>query len=272
MIRKYLYLILAVFLMAFSVNTVVVPNEIISGGVSGLGVIMDNVFKINSTLFITVINYLLFVVAYFLISKKYALNSAIGSLILFPVFLAIIPKFQITSDDMLASIFGGLLSGIAIFLLYISEGSTGGTTVIGKVVNKYTHISYGLSVALCDTFVIVLGFFVFGFEKTLYALIFIFIMSFTANYLEDGVKKIKVFHVISSNRDLKKNIAVFSENKIEIVKLKNDKYLYICLVNNQKIKNLSKEISYVDIHAYSYTTNATSTYGSMLEMFENAGK
>ncbi|WOO86468.1 YitT family protein [Mollicutes bacterium LVI A0039] len=196
-IKQYLFLILSVALMAVTVNTVIIPYSIISGGVSGLSAIVAHISTIPPALFVFIVNSILIVIAFFAISKSYALNSILGGSVLSPLFIALIPVGPISSDILLSSIFGGLLIGISLYFLSMSNGSTGGTSITGKIVQQATGLPYGISVSLCDIVIVLIGLFVFGIENTMYAIIFIIITSLTANFFEQGAQKTSVFHIIT---------------------------------------------------------------------------
>ncbi len=265
--KQYIYLILSVTLMAFTVNTVIIPYNIISGGVSGLSAIVEYTTPLSAALFVFITNTVLVIIAYFFISKSFAFNSILGGSILSPLLMAIIPVGPISSDVLLSSIFGGLMIGVSLYFLSMSNGSTGGTAITGKLVQKYTGLPYGLSVSLCDIIIVGLGLFVFGIENTMYAIIFIIVTSLTANFFEQGAKKTSVFHIVTDmHNEMQAAIIKDVARGVTVVEAKggyngDDRIMLICVAKNSDIMKLKSVINSVDQEAFYYITSASSTYG-----------
>ncbi len=266
-LKQYIYLILSVILMAFTVNTVIIPYSIISGGVSGLSAIVEYTTPMSAALFVFITNTILIVIAYIFISKSFAINSILGGSILSPVFMALFPVGPISDDILLSSIFGGLMIGISLYFLSMSNGSTGGTAITGKLVQQATGLAYGLSVSLCDIVIVGLGLFVFGVENTMYAIIFIIVTSLTANFFEQGAKKTSVFHIVTAKNDQMQEAIIRDVARgVTVVKAKggynnDDRTMLICVAKNSDIMKLKSVINSVDKDAFYYITSASSTYG-----------
>lgn len=266
-IKQYIYLVLSVLLMALAVNTVIIPYSIIAGGVSGLSAIVSYVTPMSAALFVFIANTILIVIAFFFISKSFAINSILGGSILSPLFMTIIPVGSLSDDILLSSIFGGLMIGVSLYFLSQSNGSTGGTSITGKLVQQTTGLPYGLSVSLCDIIIVVTGLFVFGVENTMYAIIFIIVTSLTANFFEQGAKKTSVFHIITDNYEQMQD-SIISNVSRGVTKLDatggyggEDRVMLICVTKNSDIMKVKKVISEVDPSAFYYISSASSTYG-----------
>ncbi len=265
--KQYIYLTLSVTFMAFTVNTVIIPYNIISGGVSGLSAIVEYTTPLSAALFVFITNTVLVIIAYFFISKSFAFNSILGGSVLSPLLMTIIPVGPISSDVLLSSIFGGLMIGVSLYFLSMSNGSTGGTAITGKLVQKYTGLPYGLSVSLCDIIIVGLGLFVFGIENTMYAIIFIIVTSLTANFFEQGAKKTSVFHIVTDmHSEMQAAIIKDVARGVTVVEAKggyngDDRIMLICVAKNSDIMKLKTVINSVDQEAFYYITSASSTYG-----------
>lgn len=266
-IKQYIYLILSVLFMAIAVNTVIIPYSIIAGGVSGLSAIVEYLTPMSAAMFVFITNTILIIIAYFTISKSYAINSILGGSILSPLFMAIIPVGALSDDVLLSSMFGGLIIGISLYFLSRSNGSTGGTSITGKIVQQTTGIPYGLSVSLCDITIVLLGLFVFGIENTMYAIIFIIITSLTANFFEQGAKKTSVFHIITDKEIEMQNI-IMRDVARGVTKLQatgcyknEERTMLICVAKNSDIMKIKNIINEVDKDAFYYISSASSTYG-----------
>ncbi len=274
-VKQYIFLFIAVGLMAISVNTVIIPYNIIAGGVSGLSAIVEFLTPLSSASFVFLANLILIIAAFIFISPRYALNSILGANILFPLALTIVPVGALSDDILLSSIFGGALTGLGIYFLSKSNGSTGGTAITGKIIQKYSGFSYATSVVMCDAMIIIAGLFIFGIENTMYAAVFLIISSLSANYFEQGAKKTTVFHIITTNDDEMKTAIIEQIGRgVTIVKAEggyraDNKTILICVAKNSDIMRLKKLINNIDEHSFYYLTSASSTYGEGFSLLEN---
>lgn len=269
-ILKTIYLVIAVYLFAVALNTVIIPYNIISGGISGLGAIYEYVTNTSAAIFIFVVNLFILALGYFLVSPRYAISSILGANILFPLFVILVPVGAVSDDIFLSTVFGGAITGLGIHFLALAGSSTGGTTVLGQIIHKYTDIPYGTCVSFCDMFVVVLGFFFFGLEKTLYALVFIGICTLVSNYLGRGAKQASVFHIITTNQSLmEKRIVEEIGRGVTIIDGKggynhDDKKVLLCVVRYSDVMKIKKLINKTDENAFYYITSASSTTGGII--------
>lgn len=269
-IIRFIYLVLAVYMFAVALNNVIIPYNIISGGISGLGAIWEYATGTSAAIFIFVGNLIILVLAYFFVSPKYALSSVVGANILFPLIVALVPVGAVSDDIFLSSVFGGAVTGLGLYFLSLSGSSTGGTTVLGQIIHKYTDIAYGTCVSICDIFVVGLGFFFFGLENTLYALVFIGTCTMIANFLGRGARQASVFHIITSDQSvMEKRIVEEIGRGVTIIDAKggynyDQKHVLICAVRYSDVMKIKKLINSTDENAFYYITSASSTTGGIV--------
>ncbi len=269
-IKNFIFLLLAVYLFAVALNTVIIPYNVIAGGISGLGAVWEYATPYSAAIFIFVANLFILALAYFLVSPRYAFSSILGANILFPLIVALVPVGTVSDDVLLSTIFGGAITGLGLYFLSLADSSTGGTSVLGRIINKYTGIPYGSSVSLCDTVVVAIGFFFFGLENTLYAVIFITICTLTANFLERGAKQASVFHIITTDQSLmEKRIVNEIGRGVTIIDGRGgyqnaDKKVLLCVVRYADVMKIRKLIEATDENAFYYITSASSTTGGIL--------
>lgn len=276
--KKFLYLVAAVFCFSTSVNTVFIPHNIVGGGVTGLAVVVKALFGIQPAQFVFGINLIFLVLAAIFISKEFALKTFVGSNVLYPFFLTVIPVQSFTDDLFLAAVTGGVISGIGMYFLYLSEGSTGGTTILGKILNKYSRIRYALAVAVFDFLIILSGLIVFDLEVTLYAIVLLVVMTFIADTLETGLNKTKVVHVISSeNGAVRRQIIEGFNRGATVIKAEGaytgaEKDFLVCVVKNKELIKLKQIVKEADDSAFLYVLTASSTIGEGFSVFEDSGR
>ncbi len=274
-ILRLFYLVVAVYLFAVALNNVMIPYNIISGGISGLGAIYEYAMNSSAAIFIFVANLFILVLAYLFVSPKYAISSVLGANILFPLIVALVPVGPVSDDIFLSTVFGGAITGVGIHLLSLSGSSTGGTTVLGQIIHKYTDIPYGTCVSMCDIFVVGLGFFFFGLESTLYALVFIAVCTLMSNFLGRGARQASVFHIITANQSLmEKRIVEEIGRGVTIIDAKggynyDQKQVLLCVVRYSDVMRIKKLINKTDDQAFYYITSASSTTGGIVTNVSN---
>lgn len=213
--RKYGLITLGVILEAISLQYFYYPNKIINGGVSGLALILSDYTPISPGMFMNISNVVLFIVAYFLIGKKFVVDSIYASFALSLILLGMekfIPPYVVTTNQILVTIFGGAIGAIGIAISFDQGSSTGGTSIIAKIMNKLLHIELGKSLLIADGVVIIMAIFSYGTEKGLYGLLACVTTGLLTDKFIEGFNNCKQVMIISTKTDL---IEEFIINKID---------------------------------------------------------
>ena len=196
-LKETLYVTLGAFILAISVNLIFLPNQIVAGGASGLSIVLNELFGWNVALTLYAINIPLLILCFLLLGKDVGLKTIYGSLIN-PFFIAITGSLPpLTNNIFLATLYGGVLTGIGLGLVFRGNASTGGSAIISQIVNKYFKISLGVSVFVVDGFVIATALFVFTKDTVLFSLISLFIIGRVIDRVQVGVLRSKNLFIIS---------------------------------------------------------------------------
>ena len=143
-IKTILGVLVGNLVLSFAVAAFTVPNGIIMGGATGIGLTISHYFPVNLSLIILAINAVLFVLGAVFLGKKFALTTIISSFI-YPIFLSMVQSIpgidKVTENNaMLAALYGGVLLGIGIGLVVRVGASTGGTDILALVLHKWFHV------------------------------------------------------------------------------------------------------------------------------------
>lgn len=197
--RAWEFMLLAIgsSMIALSFNLFFYPNQLASGGVTGISIIVQKLFGVEPAFTQWGLNIPLFLIGVLLLGRNFGIKTAIGSVLLPLLVLVTRNVPSLTSNVLLASIYGGILLGVGIGLVYRGRGSTGGFSVAAQVLHKYTGIGFGLCVALLDGAVIVAAGIFISPENAMYALIGLFVTSKTINVVQLGLSYSKVAFIIS---------------------------------------------------------------------------
>lgn len=161
-----LYIIVGNILIAFALSTLIIENNIIAGGVSGIGIIFNHYFGLSISMSVGIINVILFILGLSFIGVTFAMTTLISTFI-FPFLLEFFESQQIfhhyLEDPFLACILGGCLIGIGVGLVLKANASTGGVDIIALLVNKKFGIPVHIILYILDLTVLV---FQFSFNDT----------------------------------------------------------------------------------------------------------
>lgn len=203
--KKILMIILGCFISAFAFNLFFVPYNILPGGVSGISIIVDHFVHIDKALFILIASLILLVISYVVLGKDVTINSIVGS-ILFPVFVSLtellLKYFPIHIDNIMISlIFGGVIFGFGLGLVYREGYATGGTDIINKILNKYLYTTMGTGILIIEGIIVLVSGIVFGINIMLYSIMTIYLSSLMIDRVMIGISSKKSFYVITTKKE-----------------------------------------------------------------------
>ncbi|MFF2483640.1 YitT family protein [Paenibacillus sp. NPDC058071] len=185
------------FVVALSFNLFMVPNGIASGGVSGLSILVQQLAGISPGYTQWALNIPLFFAGLFMLGRKFALKTILGSVLL-PTFVLLSASWPTpTHNPLLAAIYGGIGVGLGLGIVFRGQGSTGGLSLAAQILHRYTGMPLGLAVACFDGLVIILAGVIVSPEAALYALIALFVTSKTIDIVQSGLAVSKVAFIIS---------------------------------------------------------------------------
>lgn len=195
-IMKVLVMVLGNALLAYGFAVFAIPANIIVGGATGVGLIIEKVLGIDYALCVFILNMVMLWLGYVCLGKAFALGTILSSF-LFPMFLAFFENmtvFQnVTNDLLLSCVYAGVFSGLGLGLVFRQGFSTGGLDVPPLIFHRYYHVNLGVAINLLDSLVLLGQIFFFSFESILYGLLTAFISSYVINQISIlGQKKMEV--------------------------------------------------------------------------------
>lgn len=183
--RDYIFTIIGSIFVGLSYNLFLLPSKLAAGGISGVSTILFELFKLEPFLTQFLINIPIFIAGWFILGRSFSIKTAVAT---FLVPLSILLSKDVvekgTHDPLLGAIYGGIMLGFGLGLVYRGNGSTGGTATISQIVKKYTGLSSGYSQMIVDAIVVTMSAFVFNFELALYALICIYVTSKVIDFVQ----------------------------------------------------------------------------------------
>ena len=281
-IKDWSIVTLGNLLVAFSFSFFLDPNNLVIGGTTGLATILRELFAIDPSITAFVINTALLILGLFLLGKEFFIKTVYSTLV-FPVMIKlfnllynlITPKGEVLiSDPMLVILFSSLILGIGIGLVLRQGGTTGGTEVGQKILLKYMHIPFSVSLFLIDGVIILLGALLIkeegqfmDFHMVLYAVIFAYISGLVMDQIVFSGFNSRAVNIISDkNEEIKQRILNDFERGVTEVKVvggytNNDKTKLVCLLSSNEFYKLKAIIHEIDPNAFFYVVRASEVSG-----------
>ena len=174
----YTMIIVGAFIMGFAIKNMYDPVNLVTGGVSGVAIIMKELARVPLWVTNTVLNIPLFLAAWKIKGWGFIKRTAVATVAL-SVSLYVIPEAHILTDDIfLAALFGGIISGIGTGLVFMFSATTGGTDMLAALIQrKLRQFSIAQIMQVLDCMVVLAGAAVLGVQYALYSLIAIFCLS-----------------------------------------------------------------------------------------------
>lgn len=194
-------LLLGAFTIAVSFNLFLLPSGIASGGVTGVSILVERLLGLTPAITQWALNIPLFLLGLWLLGRRFAVKTILGSLVL-PLLVLLTSQWPPpTHNPLLAAIYGGIGVGIGLGLVFRAQSSTGGLDLAAQLLHRYTGLPLGLAVACLDGLVIAAAGFIISPENALYALIGLFVTSKTIDVVQTGLLVSKVAFIISAKTE-----------------------------------------------------------------------
>lgn len=270
----YLFIFLGTGLMAVAINSVFDASGLVTGGFSGIAIILKNLSQNMSgrgiPLWLTnfVLNLPLVAAAARIRGFSFVKKGLVGELLL-SMWLAVLPAWNLAGDDLLlAVVYGGIIQGAGIGLVFLGQGTTGGTDMLAGVIQKFLpHYSIAQIMQVIDGLIVVLGMYVFGVRKALYAIICVYLVTKVSDGLIEGMKFSKEAFIITEKPE---EIADMILNDIQrgVTGLQakgmysgQEKTMLFCVVSKKEIVQLKERINEIDPKAFVIVSDAREVHG-----------
>lgn len=273
-VRDTLLIILGTLLIAASVNWVFDPMGMVTGGVTGLAIAVKYLtrFVIRGGIPVWLTDLLcnipLFIVAFFMLGRKFTVKSMCAMLSL-NAWIYLLPiRNMFSGDILLASVFGGVIVGAGMGLVLMTMTTTGGTDLMAMLIHeKKKHVSVPMLLLFVDGMVVILGIFVFGINSALYAIIVIYISAKVSDGILEGVKFAKMAFIISDDyEEISKDILHKIDRGVTGLSATGmysnaDKKVIFCVVSKKEIVEVLDIVNKKDPKAFVIVSDVREVMG-----------
>lgn len=262
--------ILGAMIMAIGVSLFLLPNQLSTGGFSGIATITYYLFQIPMGTVIVIANIPVFLIALKKIGRKFFLKSILGTVTL-SVFIDLFDKLKpLTNDKFLASIYGGIIVGIGTAIILKAHSSTGGSDLVSNIIKVYKpNVKIGTWIVYIDTVIVALNVIVFkNIEIGLYSAIAIYLMGKIVDIVFEGIDFTKLLIIISKDSE---KISKSIEEKINRgvtglygkgMYTNEERLVLMCATNRKDIGRIKEIAKSIDNNCFIIITNAREVFGN----------
>ena len=266
---EYIYIIIGAFLMAVSTALFLLPNQLSTGGISGISTILYYLCNYPVGLTMLLINVPLFVIAMVKVNKRLFFKSILGTVLL-SVFIDLLGNLSpITNDRFLACIYGGIIMGIGTAIILKAGASTGGTDLLSYVIRAYNNkFKSSRVIIIADTIIIFFNIIFFReIEIGLYSVIAIYLMGKMIDIIFEGIYFTKIMFIISEKyEEISKEIGILVKRGSTGIYSKGmysgkQNVMLFCVASRKEVAEIKQIIKQIDKNAFIVTTDAIETLG-----------
>ncbi len=273
-IKKLLFEVLSILLgnllLAFAVSYFIIPNHILSGGVAGVAIALSPLLHVDIQTIITAMMIIWFVMGTIFLGKGFGIKT-IGSTLLYPVLIAIMSRYPLNLEiePILASIYGGIICGIGMGIVFRVGASTGGMDIPPLILGKYTKIKTHIWIFVIDGLTIVLGITTYGLNSALIGLISAYTASKMINAVQtlSGVSTKQVFIITDKIDEVLEEILISIDRGATLLDgyggyTKEKRKIIMTVLLTDQYAQLEKKVKEIDHEAFLIVSDATEVHGN----------
>ncbi|MBY5034064.1 YitT family protein [Streptococcus gallolyticus] len=274
-VKDFAFVTIGSLIAAIAYNTMFVENNIASGGVGGLAISLRSLMGWDTSNFVLYSNIPLLLICWFLLGKSTFIKTIYGAWI-YAIFIKLTDSLPTLSHNtLLAAIFGGIVLGFGIGLVFLGNSSTGGTGIVVQVLNKYTPVPFGLLVLLVDGIIVGLGFIAFDADTVMYSILSLMTITYVINLMMAGTDSHRNVMVISQKyEDIKNYITEVVDRGVTEFPILggytgNEKRMLMITISRPELQTIEKEILSIDETAFIIVMPATQVRGRGFSLHKN---
>ena len=267
-VRDYILILIGASIMGFAIKNIYDPIGLVTGGASGVAIILKKQFGVPLWLTNTAINIPLFAAAAKLKGWSFIKRTLLATVTL-SVSLYVIPEMPFLMDDLfLTALFGGLITGAGAGIVFACQATTGGTDMLAAIIRRWLpHYTLAQILQVLDAAIVLIGAGIFGVTYALYALIAIYAVSKVSDGIIEGMKYSKVAYIISDKSE-EIAAAILKELERGVTALDargmysgNRKDVLFCVVSRKEIAQLKELVVGHDAQAFVIVSDAREVLG-----------
>lgn len=276
LITKLIVIVVGNFLCSIAFNVFFIPNKLLSGGVGGISIIIQYLTGIPAGISVFILNIPIFIIGSKLVDREFAFFGFISMLAYSSIltFTTNLGNYFVVDDILLASIFGGVINGIGMGLMFRNRLNQGGFDIVAAILKKKLNINIGSGLLMANTVIVSLSGLLFGYKSAMYTLIAMYVGYTVLDKVQTGF-------------NIKKNVVIVSEKPDEVADIilkeihrgvtflhgtggytqENKKVIY-CIVMSRETAKLKEIVEKIDPNAFFIVNDVVEVRG---KGFKNVG-
>ena len=243
------------------------PAKLAAGGISGISTLLFELYHVSPALVQFAINIPIFLIGWITMGKDFSWKTLLGTFWV-PFIIYLTEDIPLTvTNPLLSAIYGGILLGVGLGIVYKGNGSTGGTAAIAQIMKRFTNISSGYAQFIVDGLVVITSIFVFSLELTLFALMTIFICSKAIDFVQLRTSATKLIVIITKEEEKIQQI-IRDEIDRGLTKVRSvggyynqDQTMLLCVTEQHEAVTLKKILQKETPEAFVIFINASEILG-----------
>ncbi|WP_130616320.1 YitT family protein [Cohnella abietis] len=255
-ILDMLVIIVGSMLFALAVNLFVIPNEFGEGGVTGVTIILYYLFEWSPGLISLILNSLLLIVGYKFLDKTTTIYTVIA-VFLHSLFLHLTKSWHIESDELIINaIFGGVFAGVGIGMIIRIGGTTAGSTIIARMLNKYLDWNVSYALLIVDLIVVFASYFIIGAQSVMLTIVMLYVATKVMDFIIEGINPKKAITIVSKEQDrIAEQVNVIIGRGVTVIYgrgyyTNSPKELLYIVISKQEVSMLKKIVRSIDKEAF----------------------
>jgi uncharacterized membrane-anchored protein YitT (DUF2179 family) len=282
-VRDYALVLAGAMVEATGLRLFLVPANLASGGITGISQLINHYTGWPIGVMVFVFNLPLFLLGWrYLGGRRFLMRTvvAVAAYAAFTDLIVLVPFFPkkgITGDLVLDSLYGAVVMGVGYGLVYRAQGTSGGTDILARILNRWRGIPMTQSYLMTDTLVVLAAGFVFGWQKALYALIVLYVSGLVVDSTLEGAGTIRTAMIITGQAELVTR-RILSEMERGVTTLSGtggftgaERCVLYCVVSRPEVQQLKTIVRESDPKAFMVIGQAHEALGEGFQAFKKTG-
>lgn len=267
---SFIMLTVGAILSAYALETFLIPNTILDGGVTGISIIISKLTKIPLSFLVLILNIPLIYIGYKNMGKSF-LIKAVYSMVLFSIFLSYFGYFEsVTEQILLATVYGGALLGVGVGLVIHFGGCIDGTESVALVISKKTSLSVGQIVLIFNLIIYSVAGIIFGIDRAMYSLLTYFITFKVIDFVSEGIDQTKSALIITEKgTDMANEIYKRLGRTVTKIKgsglISGEKEVLYCVLTRMEVSVLKKICNEMDESSFISISDVSEIIGEHIK-------
>ncbi|ADZ84687.1 YitT family protein [Cellulosilyticum sp. ST5] len=263
-------IMIGTLLLAIATNGVLIPNQLLSGGVNGISMLLYFLFNARVSITVILLNIPIFILGLIFLRKTYLTYSLFGMLML-SFWLEVTHPLIITQGNTLSTlVVAGFLHGLGTGIIFRADGSTGGTDIIAKIINKYFSINMATVTLYLNALIVVLSIYFFGLDIAVLTISTMFLSSQVANFVVDGINRKRTLYIITESEhadELSKCLLKELHRGVTMIPAigaytSESKYILFTTVSIREVAKAKQLVLRIDSKAFMTVTETSQVIGN----------